>query len=221
MSEYELRQSLIDACRRMNVLGINQGTSGNISIRHGGMMLISPSATPYEEMQPDMVAVMPIEGEYGTWTGPRKPSTEWRFHLDILRARPEVNAVVHTHATFATVLAIHRRSIEACHYMIAAFGGADIRCAPYATYGTRELSEHALKALEGRMGCLLANHGMIVLGESLDKAMWRAVELETLARQYYHSLLLGNPHILSRQEIDETLSGFASYGLPAEPERAA
>ena len=201
-SEQESRRALIAACRQMNALGINQGNAGNISVRHGGKMLISPSATPYHLIEPDMVAAMPIAGEYGAWQGTRKPSTEWRFHLDIMRARPEVNAIVHSHPTFATTLAIARRNIEACHYMIAAFGGADVRCAPYATFGTKELSDHALTALEGRMGCLLANHGMIVLGETLDKAMWRAVELETIARQYYHALLLGNPHILSAAEID-------------------
>lgn len=213
MTELELRKSLITACRQMNELGINQGTSGNISLRHGDMMLISPSAIPYEQMQTEMIATMPIEGEYGAWTGPMQPSTEWRFHLDIMRARPEVSAIVHSHPTYATTLAITRRNIEACHYMVAAFGGVDIRCAPYATFGTKALSVHALKALEDRMGCLLANHGMIVLGENLEKAMWRAVELETIARQYYLSLVLGNPHILSKADIDDTLAKFSGYGL--------
>lgn len=213
MTELELRKSLITACRQMNQLGINQGTSGNISLRHGDMMLISPSAIPYEQIQPEMIAAMPIEGEYGAWTGPMRPSTEWRFHLDVMRARPEVNAIVHSHPTYATALAITHRNIEACHYMVAAFGGVDIRCAPYATFGTKALSVHALKALEDRMGCLLANHGMIVLGENLEKAMWRAVELETIARQYYLSLVLGNPHILSKADIDDTLAKFSGYGL--------
>lgn len=217
MSEQELRAALIHACRQMNALGINQGTSGNISVRDGDRMLISPSATPYDQIEPDMVASMPINADYGSWNGPKKPSTEWRFHLDIMRARPEVNAIVHSHPTFATVLAIAGRDIEACHYMMAAFGSTNIRCAPYATFGTKELSVHAVAALEDRMGCLLANHGMIALGENLDKAMWRAVELETIARQYYYSLLLGNPHILSRAEIDETLGQFAGYGLQDEP----
>lgn len=213
MSELELRKSLIAACRKMNELGINQGTSGNISLRHGDAMLISPSAVAYDKIQPEMVASMPLTGEYGSWTGPMKPSTEWRFHLDIMRARPEVNAIVHSHPTYATSLAITGRHIEACHYMVAAFGGVDIRCAPYATFGTKELSVHALKALEERMGCLLANHGMIVLGENLDKAMWRAVELETIARQYYLALVLGTPHILTKAEIDATLDQFSGYGI--------
>jgi L-fuculose-phosphate aldolase len=217
--ERRLREAIIGKCRRMNACGLNQGTSGNISARYKGQMLITPSATPYEAMEPEMVASMPLEGEYGTWTGPLKPSTEWRFHLDIMRARPDVGGIVHTHSTYATVLAIARKPIPACHYMMAAFGGDDIRCAGYARYGTKELSDLALAALEGRNGCLLANHGMIALGDSLDKAMWLAVELETIARQYYLSLALGQPFILSKEEIAETAAGFATYGLQTPDER--
>ena len=220
MTELELRESLIDACQRMNLLGINQGSSGNISVRCGEQMLISPSAIPYDQLEPRMIASMPIEGAYGAWQGSHRPSTEWRFHLDIMRARPEVSAIVHSHPTFATVLAIAHRDIEACHYMIAAFGGDNIRCAPYAVFGSEELSALAVDALRDRMGCLLANHGMVVLGETLDKAMWRAVELETIARQYYYALLLGSPNILSAADIDATLSKFNSYGMIENAERA-
>jgi L-fuculose-phosphate aldolase len=164
-------------------------------------------------MTPEMIASMPTKGKYGTWDGPLKPSTEWRFHLDIMIARPEVGAIVHNHSTFATVLAIARREIPACHYMIAAFGGDTVRCADYARYGTKELSENALTALEGRSACLLANHGMIATGPSLAKAMWAAVELETIAKQYYYALALNNIAILSRDQIAETQEGFATYGL--------
>src|SRR5690349_11881241 len=219
--ERQLREAIIAKCRWMNASGLNQGTSGNISARCGERMLITPSATPYDAMKPEMIASMPLEGAYGEWTGPLQPSTEWRFHLDIMRARPDVGSIVHTHSTYATVLAIARKPIPACHYMIAAFGGPDIRCAGYARYGTKELSELALAALEGRNGCLLANHGMIAVGPSLDKAMWLAVELETLARQYYLALALGSPFILSDQEIAETARGFASYGLQTTPPRTA
>lgn len=201
----------------MNSSGLNQGTSGNISARRKDVMLITPSATPYDAMKPEMIAAMPLEGDYGAWTGPLAPSTEWRFHLDIMRSRPDVGAIVHTHSTYATVLSIARKDIPACHYMIAAFGGSTIRCAGYARYGTKELSQHALKALDGRNGCILANHGMIALGPNLDKAMWLAVELETIARQYYLSLVLGNPVILSDEEIEETARGFATYGLQDLP----
>ena len=211
--ERQLREAIVAKCRWMNASGLNQGTSGNISARYGEKMLITPSAVPYDAMKPEMIASMPLEGEYGAWTGPLQPSTEWRFHLDIMRARSDVGAIVHTHSTYATVLAIARKSIPACHYMMAAFGGTDIRCAGYARYGTKELSEHALAALEERNGCLLANHGMIALGANLDKAMSLAVELETIARQYYLSLALGPHVILTDEEIAETARGFSTYGL--------
>lgn len=211
--ERALRQAIIDKCRWMNASGLNQGTSGNISARWGDSMLITPSATPYESMEPEMIASMKLGSRKGEWRGPLKPSTEWRFHFDILRHRKDVNAVVHTHSTFATVLAIAGKAIPSCHYMVAAAGGTDIRCAPYATFGTQELSDHALRALEGRTACLLANHGVIACGPSLDKAMWLAVEVETIARQYYHSLLIGGPNLLSEAAIGETLAKFSTYGL--------
>ena len=197
----------------MNANGLNQGTSGNISARSGSNMLVTPSAVPYERMTPEMIVRMPLQGDYGAWEGPLKPSTEWRFHLDILKARPDLGAVVHTHSTFATILSILRREIPACHYMIAAFGGPNVRCADYATYGTAELSRNALAALEGRHGCLLANHGMIAAGPNLDKAMWLAVELETLAKQYFHALQIGEPVVLDDEEIARVADGFRSYGL--------
>lgn len=218
MDDAPIRRDIVAQARAMNALGINQGTSGNISARHGDTMLITPSATPYDDMQPGDLAAMPLgaiplSDDGGTWSGPLKPSTEWRFHRDILRARPEAGAVIHTHATYCTALAIARREIPAIHYMIAAFGGPTIRCAPYALYGTPELAALALIALEGRSACLLANHGMIVVGPNLAKAMWLAVELETLAKQYCLALQLGTPHILTDAEIAETLRGFATYGL--------
>ena len=213
MDETTLRREIVESARQMNALGINQGTSGNISVRFGDQMLITPSATPYDAMRPEDVASMSFAGERGDWIGPLKPSTEWRFHLDILNARPEAGAVVHTHATYCTTLAILRMEIPAVHYMIAAFGGATVRCAPYARYGTAELAGHAVRALEGRNACLLANHGMIVVGDTLAKAMWLAVELETLAKQYCLSLQLGKPHVLSDAEIAETARGFKTYGL--------
>jgi L-fuculose-phosphate aldolase len=211
--ERDLRQSIIDNCRWMNASGLNQGTSGNISARYGDHMLITPSATAYEDLTPEMIAALPIDGTYGAWEGPLKPSTEWRFHLDIMKNRPEVGAIVHTHALFSTVLGIARRDIPACHYMIAAFGGNTVRCAEYATYGTKELSQNAMKALEGRSACLLANHGMIATGPTLAKAMWAAVELETIAKQYYYAQALGSMAILDEAQIADTQKGFATYGL--------
>jgi L-fuculose-phosphate aldolase len=218
--ERALRREIIEKCRWMNAVGLNQGTSGNISARFGDRMLITPSAVPYEEMEPGMIAAMPLDGEIGPgdYEGPLKPSTEWRFHRDILRGRPEAGAVVHTHAMYCTILAIARRPIPACHYMIAAFGGPDVRVADFHPYGTAELAAAVLRALDGRTGALMANHGMVTVGSSLAKAMWLAVELETIAKQYYHALLIGGPVILPDAVIADTLRGFASYGLQ-EPGR--
>ena len=213
MNELAIRKSIIEQCLFMNSSGLNQGTSGNISVRYENRMLITPTSIPYTEMTPDMIAAMPLDRDYGSWDGPKKPSSEWRFHLDLMKAKPEQNSIVHTHATYSTILAIARKPIPACHYMVAAFGGNDVKVSGYARYGTKELSDHVVRAMEGRTACLMANHGMLAMGETLDKAMWRAVELETLAKQYYHALLIGGPVILSDAEIAETLKSFATYGL--------
>ena len=211
--ETVLRQAIIDGCLRMNAEGHNQGTSGNISARYKDRMLVTPSGVPYENMTPDMIASMEVAGDEFAWEGPLKPSSEWHFHRDILKNRPEQGAVVHLHSTFATVLAMARKPIPSCHYMVACFGGNDVRCGGYARYGTPELSKIAVEALEGRTACLLANHGMVAIGSSLDKALWTAVELETLAKQYYHTLLIGGPVMLNDGHIEDTLKGIATYGL--------
>jgi L-fuculose-phosphate aldolase len=210
MNESEKRQAIIDACRRMNALGINQGTSGNISVRHGDGLLITPTSTPYETMTLDQIVFMKMDGSHAPT---QRPSTEWRFHLDILRARKEAEAVVHAHPTYCTILAIMGREIPPVHYMIAAAGGDSIRCAPYATYGTPELSQHAVKALEGRLACLLDHHGMIAIGSSLEKTLWLAVEVETLARQYHGCLQIGEPPLLSKDEIERVRRKMSGYGL--------
>ncbi|MBK9082597.1 MAG: class II aldolase/adducin family protein [Rhizobiales bacterium] len=212
MKEKELRQAIVEQCRRLNPLGLNQGTAGNISARIGDAMLITPSAVPYDEMKPDMLALMPLNGEYGAWRGKMKPSSEWRFHLDIMRARADVGAIVHTHAMYATVLSILRKPIPAAHYMIAAFGGPTIRCTGYAPFGTKELSDLAVEGLVDRQGVLLGNHGMIACGTDLGQAMWRAVELETLARMYYSALAVGKPTILPDDEITRIAERFRGYG---------
>jgi L-fuculose-phosphate aldolase len=210
--ERKLRTAIVEKARWMNASGLNQGTSGNISARYGDRILITPSGVPYDDMRPEMIAAMPIEGEYGAFEGPMRPSSEWRFHLDIARGRPDVGSVVHTHSTFCTAVAITRQSIPAVHYMMAAFGGMEIRCAEYATFGTKAQSDNALKALEGCAACLLANHGMIATGNDLDRAMWLAVETETIAKQFYYARMLGNPVILGEPEIADTRRAFANYG---------
>ena len=212
-SEREKRQSIIDACLRMNAMGINQGTSGNISLRHEDGMLITPTSTPYEAMQVEQIVFMNFDGSFDA---EQRPSSEWRFHCDILKARPEINAVVHAHPPHATILAIMGLEIPPIHYMIACAGGDTIRCAPYATFGTEELSQHAVAALQERSACLLAHHGMIAIGSSLSKAMWLAVEVEALARQYHGCLQIGTPPLLSKAEIENVRARMAGYGLNAE-----
>ena len=210
VSDLEARKAIIAACLEMNTLGINQGTSGNISRRHGEGMLISPTSTAYDTLTPEDIVFMGWSGEVD---GRLPPSSEWRFHLDIMKARPEVNAVVHAHPTYCTTIAIMGMKIPAIHYMVAVAGGNDIRCAPYATFGTAELSAHAVEALRDRKACLLAQHGMIAVGTSLAQAMWLAVEVETLARQYHGALQIGEPPVLSDAEIENVIQRMASYGL--------
>jgi L-fuculose-phosphate aldolase len=208
-SERSKRQSIVDACREMNRLGINQGTSGNISLRHQDGMLITPTSQPYDAMKAEDTVFMKLDGALDA---KQRPSSEWRFHRDILKSRPDVNAVVHAHPPFATIIAIMGRDIPPIHYMVACAGGENIRCAPYATFGTEELSRHAVTALEGRSACLLAHHGMIAVGSSLSKAMWLAVEVETLARQYHGCLQIGTPPLLSTAEIEKVRARMAGYG---------
>lgn len=215
MSESADREALVQACRNMSLAGLNQGTSGNVSLRRGDTVLVSPSAVRPERLTAEDIAAMPLEGG-GAWSGPLRPSTEWRFHLDILKARPEMGAVVHCHPPFATALAIARRPIPACHYMVALFGGSDVRCAPYALFGSAALSAHAVEALVGRSACLLANHGVIVCAPTLSRALRLAEELETLAAQYCRSLPLG-PVLLSDAEIDAAVRAFEDYRPQAAP----
>lgn len=213
MAYMQQREALILAARSMAGLGINQGTAGNLSLRVEEGMLITPSAIPYDEMTPEMVALMTLDGEYGAWEGPRRPSSEWRFHLDIMRARPEIGGIVHTHAPYATAVAMTRKDIPPCHYMVTRFGGGDVRCAPYALFGTAALSQAALMALEGRSACLLANHGFIATGKDLAAAMGAAVELEALAKQYVLSTAAGGPVLLTEADITAALNQFATaYG---------
>jgi L-fuculose-phosphate aldolase len=172
---------------------------------------VTPTGLAYEDTGPDDIVAMTLEGQSA---GSRLPSSEWRFHRDIYRIRSKVNAVVHTHAPFATTLACHSRSIPAFHYMVAAGGGRDIRCAPYATFGTQALSDHVLAALNGRKACLLAHHGMIAVGPSLQTALALAVEVETLAEIYWRALVIGEPAVLSDAEMDVVLDKFKTYGQP-------
>jgi len=214
MKHLALRRAVIDTARRMNDLGINQGSSGNVGARISGGLLVTPSGVPYETLKPIDIVEMDFDGAWRGGAG-RRPSSEWRFHRDILAARPEFGAVVHTHAIHATALACQRRGIPAFHYMVAVAGGDSIRCAPYATFGTATLSRNALKALDGRRACLLANHGMIACGADLAGALALAVEVETLAAQYCRVLQLGRPKLLSAAEmarVQAKMRSGAGYG---------
>jgi L-fuculose-phosphate aldolase len=183
--------------------------SGNISVRDGARMIITPSATPYDAMTPaDMVRVSLGAGEA---EGRLAPSSEWYFHHDIYVSRQDIGAIVHSHPTYCTALSMARRGIPACHYMIATFGGDDVRCCGYATFGTPALSRLVVEALQDRQACLLANHGIIACGRDLAQAMWRAVELEAVARQYCASLALGGPVLLSAEEMAAAARRFESY----------
>lgn len=212
--ERKLRRAMVETCRAMNASGINQGTSGNLSARHGDGFLVTPSSLPYDVMTPDDIVSMAFDGTYAG----RRPSSEWRFHRDILRARPDVEAVLHCHSVYATTLACQHRAIPAFHYMVAVAGGTDIRCAPYATFGTQALSDAALVALEGRLACLLGQHGQIALGASLGKALWLAIEVETLARLYVQALALGEPPVLDDAEMERVMEQMRrmSYGMAPE-----
>jgi L-fuculose-phosphate aldolase len=204
-----LRTAIIATARAMNAAGINRGKSGNVSARIDGGFLITPSGLPYADTTVDDIVAV---DESGAASGTRKPSSEWRFHRDIYCARKEAAAIVHAHSPFATTLACLDRGIPAFHYMIAMAGGNDIRCAPYATFGTQELSDAALSALDERKACLLAHHGMIAVGESLDRALALAVEVETLAEMYWRALQIREPEVLSDAEMQTVLAKFADYG---------
>jgi len=217
MSELTLRKAIIATSLAMNALGINRGKSGNVSARWKNGFLITPSGLPYEETRPADIVFIDMKGKP---TGKRLPSSEWRFHHDIYRTRREAQAVVHAHASFATTLACLGMDVPAFHYMIAVAGGNNIRCAPYATFGTQELSDHALKALSDRYACLLANHGMIATGDSLKRALALAVEVEALCEQYWRALQIGKPAILSDAEMEVVLEKFKTYGKNTNKQRA-
>ncbi|QCO57253.1 class II aldolase (plasmid) [Pseudorhodobacter turbinis] len=211
--ELALRTELIEACRSMNSLGINKGTSGNISVRYGDGFLISPTGISYDKLTPEHVVAM---GWDATYTGDVMPSSEWRFHRDILQTRPDMNAVVHTHSTHATALSILGRDIPAIHYLIASAGGSDIRCAPYEIFGSQELANSVLLALEGRRACLLAHHGVITGHVSIARALSLAVTVEELAHQYVMCLPLGEPSIMSESQVADVLVKFKNYGQQVE-----
>ncbi len=209
------RQQLLKISQQLVQLGLNKGTSGNASVRFGDGFLVTPSGVPIEEMTAASMVNMQFDGSFEAHTELKdlKPSSEWRFHRDILANRPEINAVIHTHSMFATTLACLHKEIPPFHYMIAVAGGDTIRCTPYALFGSQLLSNYALTALTDRKACLLANHGMIALGNDLDDALAVTVEVENLCEEYWRILQVNsNPPLLSEAEMREVFEQFKGYG---------
>ncbi|MDH2916512.1 MAG: class II aldolase/adducin family protein [Gallionella sp.] len=208
MNEQQLRAALLQTSRRMVELGLNRGTAGNASVRQGDGMLITPSALPVAEMSTDSMVRMDLEGNV---LQGGKPSSEWRFHRDIFVARPEIGAVLHMHSTFATTIACLGKDVPAVHYHIAIAGGDTIRCTPYTIFGEQNLSDLALEALRNRKACLLGNHGMIALGKDLNDALSVAHEVEYLCEIYWRTLSVGEPKILTAQQMHEVKQKFVEY----------
>lgn len=217
LTNHDLRQEMVEIARRMNESGINQGTAGNISQRLENGFLITPSSLPYERMEAKDIVEMAFDG---TYVGDLRPSSEWRFHRDILKQRTDINVVLHCHSTYATTLAVHYKPIPSFHYMVGLAGGTTIRVAKYATFGTQQLSENALEALDGRLACLLGQHGQISLGKTMESALSLAQEVETLARLYVQALTIGDPPILPDDEMDRVIEQMRkmSYGQMPDAE---
>jgi L-fuculose-phosphate aldolase len=209
ITDKNLREALIAACRELARRGLTYGTSGNISLRRDERrFFVSPTGMAYDALDPDDIPLIDFDGR---WFGRRRPSSEWRLHRDIFKSREEVGAIVHTHSRNATGLACTGRGIPAFHYMVAVTGGSDIRCAPYYTFGTQELSDAAVAALAGRTACLLANHGVIAVGENLPAAVALAGEVETLAAQYCTVLAIGEVRVLNEIEMRRVVEKFIVY----------
>ncbi|MDH3630390.1 MAG: class II aldolase/adducin family protein [Gammaproteobacteria bacterium] len=204
-----LSRNVIESCLAMNAQGINQGSAGNISVRFEDGFLITPSGIPYQQLQHEHIVFIDMDGNC---RDPLAPSSEWRMHRDIYVNRPQAGAVLHAHSIFATALSCLRLDIPAFHYMVAVAGGSDIRCADYALFGTQALSDNMLAALDDRRACLLGTHGMICYHDKLDKALGLGIEIETLAKQYWHARQAGDPVILDEAQMAEVLTRFESYG---------
>ena len=210
--ELWFRQEIIDTALAISREGLSPGISGNVSARHGKGMLITPTGMAYDALIPEDIVFMNENGEVSP--GARKPSSEWRFHMAAYTARPGANAIIHAHSRFATALACARKPIPAFHYMVAVAGGRDIPLAEYATFGTKALADNVATVLKDRAACLMANHGQIACGASLECALALARDVEVLAGQYVAVLQIGEPHILNDEEMTRVLERFKNYGQP-------
>lgn len=213
--ELKARRAVVKTALAMSRSGLSPGRSGNVSCRWKGGMLITPTGMAYEEIGPRDIVFVDGKGEVPDKKS-KKPSSEWRFHLAAYRARPDMSAVVHTHSLNATVLACAGKPIPAFHYMVAVAGGSDIPLVPYDTFGTKELAQHVAKGLSHRTACLMANHGQIATGETLEAALELAGEVEVLATQYCKVLTLGEPILLGADEMARVLKRFKTYGQRAQ-----
>ena len=205
-----LRQRVIDAALDLVRTGLSPQMSGNVSARCEEGFLVTPSGVAYDDLLPDDLAKLDLDGN--VLDGQLPPSSEWQIHAGIYREREEVGGIVHAHSDHAVSLAVMHMDIPAFHYMVAVAGGRNIRCAPYATFGTAALADHALSALEGRKACLLAHHGQVALGETVEDALHLAHEVETLAAQYWRALQIGDPPLLSDEEMAANVEKFRTYG---------
>lgn len=204
-----VRREMIATCLRMNAAGLNIGTAGNLSVRVDGGFLVTPTGVDYELMKPEQIVAMDFDDHY---YGDFYPTSEWRFHSAILKARADANVVLHSHAVHCAMLASCRMDIPALHYGIAGAGGDIIECSGYAPFGTPQLSVEALKALGPRNACLLGNHGVIVLGKRIDKTFQLLQEVEFLAHHYIGTLMLGKGVVLSKEQMDVVLERYKTYG---------
>ena len=189
---------------------LGHGKTGNLSIRVDEGFLITPTGVANDDLKEDQIVFMNMGGE--SQPDQLKPSSEWRVHRDLYMYRKDFNAIIHTHSTYATVLACHRKEIPSFHYMIAEAGGGTIRCADYATFGTQDLSDNIIVAMEDRKACLMANHGMLAAGKNLKETLDLSCQVEELARQYVLALQIGNPVLLSSQEMAINIEKFKHYG---------
>ncbi len=210
MNENDIRRKIVSTAQAMSTLGLSPGKSGNVSTRFEDGIIITPSGVSYDAMGTDDLVFVKMNGEV---TAPRlKPSSETALHLAVYKAHEDAHAIVHCHSPAATALACAREPIPAFHYMVAVAGGKTIPLAKYATFGTDELAASTVTALETANACLMANHGQIALGKTLDKALYLAGEVETLSGEYIDVLKLGRPHVLDDEEMDRVLERFKTYG---------
>lgn len=210
---YQVRTSkqaqVLTSARLLEILGLNKGASGNVSIRSGDGFLITPSGAIPSHMSARDIVQMGISGDTLSLG---QPSSEWRFHRDIYSSRPEVEAIVHVHSLAATAFSTLRRELPPFHYMIAVAGGDTVRCAPYALFGTQLLSDVAISALDNRKACLLANHGMIAVGRDMEEAVAITIEVESLCAQFMLASQVGEVSILDPEQMAEVIEKFKTYG---------